>query len=195
MKNHSAFRALTQPAAVAAAIAFAVLSGAGSAAAAQMSADSCRGGCVHHAGQPVDPLVGVWKTTVGLVNCVTHTPLGPAFQSLLTFSSDGTLSETTSAPSFAVGQRGEGMGTWLRAGVDADNRNVYKASSEAFILFTSDANPPVSPGFLAGSQTIDQVISFDDDLNHWSANAAVSFTDGTGNIYRQACAEATAVRY
>jgi len=32
MKNHSAFRALTQPAAVAAAIAFAVLSGAGPAA-------------------------------------------------------------------------------------------------------------------------------------------------------------------
>ena len=195
MKNESCFRTLARSAAVAAAIAMAGLCGTSPAAGAQMGADSCRGGCGHQVSHPAEPLVGVWKTTVGLVNCVTRAPLGPAFQSLLTFSSDGTLSETTSAPSFAVGQRGEGMGTWLHAGVDAENRNVYRASSEAFIMFTSDANPPVSPGFLAGSQTIDQVISFDDDQNHWSADATVGFIDGTGTVYRQACAEAAAVRF
>ena len=34
------------------------------------------------------------------INCQTHAPLGPPFLSLLTFNSEGTMTETTSNPHF-----------------------------------------------------------------------------------------------
>jgi hypothetical protein len=136
-------------------------------------------------------LVGTWEVIVGLVNCGSGAPIGPTFQSLLTFNADGTMAEITNSPAFAAGQRSNGAGVWQRSGVRS-----FDARSEAFILFTTPPAPPSSPGFTAGTQTIAQTIVFGKDPDHWTTNdAAVQFIDDGGNVYRQACAQAAAQRF
>ncbi len=55
-------------------------------------------------------LVGVWEATVTTRNCQTGEPLGPAFQSLVTFHKGGTVSEigTNTTTPF----RSPGHGIW-----------------------------------------------------------------------------------
>src|SRR5687767_5476590 len=50
-------------------------------------------------------LVGTWVVQVTLRDCATNVPLGPPFNSLVTFHSGGTISETTASLAFAIGQR------------------------------------------------------------------------------------------
>jgi hypothetical protein len=64
----------------------------------------------------------------------------------------------------------------------------------AFLLFTTPPNPPVSPGFIAGTQTISQNIEFKDGPDQLTSEAAVEFADATGTVYRSGCATATAQR-
>ena len=143
--------------------------------------------CVH---VPAQALNGAWEVLVGLVDCGTGAAMGPAFPSLLAFADGGTFVETTSNPAFAAGQREPGIGVWSRIG-----RGVYLAKSEAFIQFTTSANPPTTPGFEAGIQTITQTIVFDSDADHWKADAKVLFSDSAGTTYRgPMCAKASAQR-
>ena len=62
--------------------------------------------------------VGTWAVQVTLRDCATNAPLGPPFNSLVTFHDGGTLSESAGSLAFAPGQRSPGHGTWTqRAGV------------------------------------------------------------------------------
>jgi hypothetical protein len=143
--------------------------------------------CTH---VPAPALNGAWEVLVGLVDCRSGAPMGPAFPSLLAFAEGGTFIETTSNPAFAAGQREPGVGIWSRVG-----SGVYLAKSEAFIQFTTGANLPTTPGFEAGIQTITQTIVFDSDADHWTADAKVLFSDTAGTTYRgPMCAKASAQR-
>jgi hypothetical protein len=145
-------------------------------------------GATAQANPPVAPILGLtgtWRVTVTTYNCSTLVQ-NPSFQSFLTFSLDGTLVETTSAPMFQPGQRSSGHGFWERTG-----RNFYHAVSEAFIQFGS--TPPMGPPLKRGYQRIEQGISFT-DRNHFSSDATATFFDETGAVVVSLCASAAAER-
>ena len=135
-------------------------------------------------------LVGTWRIKVQLVNCQTRTPVGMPFASLVTFNEGGTLTGSTSNPGFAVGQRSPEQGVWEREG-----HHTYEAKSVAFIFFATAPNPPINPGFNAGTQTISQSIEFDSNPDEFTSNATIQFFDTTGTSYRQGCASAVAKRF
>jgi len=130
------------------------------------------------------PLEGTWQVKVTLLNCQTGDPLGPPpFASLLTFARGGTLAEETTNPTNAPGQRSPGQGVW-----ETTSHDVFHARSVAFINFST-------PAVQAGQQFIDQIITYDNASDQWSAVAATKFTDANGTVYRQGCATATATRF
>ncbi|MGB8475547.1 MAG: hypothetical protein WCE61_15805 [Candidatus Acidiferrum sp.] len=139
---------------------------------------------------PARGLQGTWAVTVNLQNCQTGANIGPPFYSYVTFADGGTLSESTSNPGFAIGQRGPELGIWSR-----ERHYTYSAKSTAFIFYTTAPNLPTTPGFNAGTQTITQTIEYDEDTDSWTANAAISFADTTNTVYRQGCAVASGQRY
>src|SRR2546427_1994598 len=98
-------------------------------------------------------LVGAWVVQVTLRNCTTNAPLGPSFNSLVTFHRGGTLSETAGSLAFAIGQRSPGTGAWAR-----DGAHVYLQRMVALILFDTPPNLPFSPGFFAGWQTVTHTV-------------------------------------
>ena len=130
-----------------------------------------------------------WVQVTALSDCTSRTPLG-SFSAILTFVHGGTMTGTTTNPVFAVGQRGPDHGVWSRAG----GPRAYRASSAAFLLFTSAPNPPLSPGFQAGYQRLDQAITLT-DADHFASDAVTQFFDATGHKYREGCASATARRF
>ncbi len=116
--------------------------------------------------------------------------MGMPFASLLTFNEGGTFTGSTSNPGFAVGQRGPEQGVWEREG-----HSTYEAKSVAFIFFATTPNPPISPGFNAGTQTISQSIKFDSNPDEFASDATIQFLDAAGTLYRQGCASAVAKRF
>lgn len=149
--------------------------------------------------RPNAPLVGVWGVQVTLRNCTTNAPLGPAFNSLVTFHGDGTISEAAGSVAFAPGQRSPGHGAWTRQG-----RQTYSQSFVALILFTTtpnlpgtpgfDPSKPVSPGFEAGWQTISHTLTLT-DADHATSAGTNAFYDVDGNVYRTGCSTAVDQRF
>jgi hypothetical protein len=134
-------------------------------------------------------LEGTWWVQVNLLSdCVSRTPL-TSFAALLTFAKGGTMTGATTNASFAVGQRSGDHGIWSR-----NARHRYTASSVALLLFTSPPNFPVSPGFAAGSQRLDQAIELTGD-DQFSSDAVTTFFDVHGVQYRSACATALGRRF
>jgi hypothetical protein len=70
-------------------------------------------------------------------------------------------------------------------------RNMHRRD---LILFTTAPNFPVTPGFQAGSQRLDQTIGFTDP-RHFTSDAVTAFFDATGQKYRQGCATALGERF
>jgi hypothetical protein len=134
-------------------------------------------------------LNGTWYVKVNLSDCQTGALIGNPFYSYLAFAGNGTMSENTENPGFAVGQRSSGLGIWNRAGW-----RVYNAKSVAFIFFTTPPAPPMNPGFTAGTQTIAQQIRLEGP-DQFSSKATIAFADSTGAVYRNGCAVATATRF
>lgn len=135
-------------------------------------------------------LEGTWLVEVTLRDCATNAPR-PSFYSLLSFGRAGTLIETTNNAGFLPGQRGPGHGVWSRV-----EQGAFAASSDAFIMFSSAPNPPVSPGFTRGIQRIAQTITIAaGDPNTFDSVASVQFFDLTGATVLQACATAVGYRY
>lgn len=135
-------------------------------------------------GSAASPLIGTWQVKVTLLNCQTGDPLGPPpFSSLLTFARGGTLSEATTNPSFAIGQRSPGQGVW-----ETKSHDVFYVRIVAFLNFST-------PGFEAGQQIIEQTMTYEEQSDQLSAVVAISFTDTNGGVYRQGCAMATARRF
>ena len=130
------------------------------------------------------PLIGTWQVKVTLLNCQTGDPLGPPpFSSLLTFARGGTLSEDTTNPSFAIGQRSPGQGVWQKT-----SHHVFLVRIVAFLNFST-------PGFEAGQQIIEQTTTYEDQSDQLSGVSAVKYTDTNGAVYRQGCARVTATRF
>jgi hypothetical protein len=134
-------------------------------------------------------LVGTWNVKVQQYNCQTEAPVGPSFAALLTFNDGGTMTESTTNPAFAIGQRGPGHGIWSYEG-----RHTYSSKDVAFFFFTTPPVPQVNPGFLAGTQTLTQTIEFKDSPDEFTSDATTDFADATGKIYRSGCASAVAQR-
>jgi len=135
-------------------------------------------------------LEGTWLVSVTtLANCQSRTPLA-SFTALLTFAHDGTMTGTTTNPSFAIGQRSTDHGVWSRT----NDPHTYHASSLALLHFTTTPNLPVTPGFQAGGQRLDQTITVTDEY-HFTSDAAVQFFDSAGQKYRDGCATAVGRRF
>jgi len=127
-------------------------------------------------------LEGTWVVTVTQHDCSSGTPIGVPFESLLTFSLGGTLTETTSNPMFFPALRGPGHGVWNRTGW-----HTYHASSLAFITMS---------GALAKTQKITQTIDMGADPDSFVAtDASVQFFDPAGNLLVTGCASATGKRF
>jgi|APFre7841882724_1041349.scaffolds.fasta_scaffold27094_3 hypothetical protein len=130
-------------------------------------------------GKKLSP-VGAWQVQVTPYNCATNADTAPAFDSLLTFHADGTLTETTSNRSFQPGQRSVGLGYWEKT-----DRDFFRAVFHAYVQYDSvipapPAPPPV-PVYKRGVQTVDQGIQMP-DRDHFSGNAKVTFRDVNGTI-------------
>jgi hypothetical protein len=139
------------------------------------------------AGEPT--LEGTWWVQVSLLtDCVSRRPL-MSFAALLTFAKGGTMTGATTNASFAVGQRSGDHGIWSRS-----SGHSYTASSAALVLFASPPNFPVSPGFAAGSQRLDQAIELT-DADDFTSDATTTFFDVNGVEYRSGCATALGRRF
>jgi hypothetical protein len=127
-------------------------------------------------------LQGTWKVEVTQRDCNTGDPLGTPFQSLLTFNSAGTMTETTDNPMFFPAERGPGHGVWSFKG-----GTRYSAATIAFVTLN---------GALTKTQIIRQTIEMGDDLNRFNTvKATVQFFDPTGKLLVTGCATATGVRF
>jgi len=136
-------------------------------------------------------LVGAWRVTITPYDCQTGLEFPQfSFNSFLTFAAGGTMSETTTNPTFQPGQRGVGHGYWERTGP-----NYYHSVFEAFINFTvSPPLPPPTPPYQRGTQRLEQGIEMLDG-DHWTSLATVRFLDTGGTEWRPTgCAKATAER-
>lgn len=129
------------------------------------------------------PLDGTWKVRITPYICATGVPLPPAaeFDSLVSFASGGTMTETTSNPRFLPGQRSIGLGYWERHG-----RSSYEVVFQAFVQFTGG-------GYTQGVQRVEQDIDMV-DADHWNSTAVVAFTDVAGAPVSSGCMRAVGVR-
>jgi hypothetical protein len=130
-----------------------------------------------------------WVQVTALSDCVARTPL-ISFSALLTFADGGTMTGTTTNPAFVIGQRTPDHGVWARRPAP----HMFTASSAALILFTTAPNFPLTPGFQAGSQRLDQTIELTDP-RHFTSDAVSTFFDATGQKYREGCATALGERF
>jgi hypothetical protein len=102
---------------------------------------------------------------------------------LVTFSSGGTLTETTANPNFQPGQRSPGHGYWVRSG-----RSSYEVVFQAFVQFTGGI-------YTRGTQRVEQDVDLL-DADHWKSTAVIAFSDATGAPIPNSggCATSVAVR-
>ena len=159
-------------------------------AAALVVGSALRASAQDHHDSSKRTLEGTWWVRVTtFTDCVSRTPL-ISFSALLTFADGGTMTGTTTNPGFAIGQRSPDHGVWARRRAP----HTFKAASVALILFTTAPNFPLTPGFQAGSQRLDQTIALTDP-DHFTSDAVTAFFDATGQEYRRGCATALGQRF
>ena len=134
----------------------------------------------HNGSSSTFNLRGTWTVQVQLVDCANGNPLGNPFPSLLSFAHGGTLTETTSNPSFFPSERSPGHGNW------SVNKGVYSAASTAFVTLN---------GALQMTQLIKQTITMGSSSDAFDSVAAVQFFDPSGNLIKSGCATATGARF
>ncbi len=128
-------------------------------------------------------LVGSWRVNLTPYICSTGVPLPPqfSFDSLMTFHSGGTLTETTSNPSFQAGQRSPGLGYWKHT-----QRRSFEVVFEAFVQFTAG-------NYTRGRQRVEWDLDLV-DADHWNLIGLVAFTDLAGAPISGGCVRAVGVR-
>ena len=134
-----------------------------------------------------EPLQGTWVVEVTLRNCQSNAAL-TSFPSLLTHAQGGTTVEVPSAAGFAPGQRTNGLGVWRH-----DRGQTYRAQIVALINFETPPNPPVSPGFKPGWQTLTTTINVI-DRDRFESVGSVEFYDAQGNLYLKGCSSGAGQR-
>lgn len=138
--------------------------------------------------RPARTLEGAWLVQVTQRNCATNAALG-SFNSLVTFARGGTLSESPGSVAFAPDQRSAGHGRWVHEG-----GRTYSQRVVALILFDTPPNPPVSPGFSKGWQTITHTVELS-DRDHFTSVGTAEFYDSNGVLYRSGCSTAVGERF
>jgi hypothetical protein len=143
-------------------------------------------------------LEGTWFVEVTLRNCTTNASLG-SFRSLVTFHRGGTISESTSSPSFAIGQRSPGHGNW-----DFEGDHMFSQRMVSLINFDTAPNLPgvpgfnpalpVTPGFFAGWGTVTHSVKLSGP-NHLTSAGTNEFFRADGTSYRTGCSTAVAERF
>lgn len=144
-------------------------------------------------------LPGTWMIQVTLRDCASGAALAPPIPSLVTFHRDGSITEDPGGLNFAPGQRTSGHGTWTPGPA-----HTFAQKMIALVLFASDANlpgtpgfdpvKPVSPGFLAGSQTISHTIRLT-GADQIESSGTNHFYKSNGDLYRSGCSTATGKRF
>jgi hypothetical protein len=135
-------------------------------------------------------LQGAWIVVTQNRNCTTDAPMGTPHRALVSYHAGGTLSDSSSVPAFAVGQRSEGHGTWRHAG-----GHTYGANWVAMLQFdTAAGTPPGSPGFQAGWQVAANTITLTGPDSFTSVGVS-NFVNLSGEVYRVGCASRTAERF
>lgn len=148
---------------------------------------------------PKNRIVGTWFIEVTLRNCATAAALG-SFNSLTTFHEGGTLSESTSNPTFAIGQRGPGHGNWT-----AEGHRTYKGQIVSLINFysppknlpgTPGFNPtmPIVPEFFPGWGTVTFTSELS-DADHGTAVSTTAFYKADGTLYMRGCSTTASQRF
>jgi hypothetical protein len=133
---------------------------------------------------------GVWYVTTQQRNCTTYAAIGAPHRALVSFHAGGTLSDTSAVPSFVVGQRSEGHGTWRHRG-----GHEYTARWVAMLIFdTAAGTPPGSPGFSAGWQVATNTITMT-GRDSFTSEGVSEFVSLSGQVYRTACASRVAERF
>jgi hypothetical protein len=157
-------------------------------------------GTTQDAGHTSDPkLVGTWVVQVTLRDCTSGAPLRPAFNSLVTFNSGGTIAESTAGHAFAPTQRTNAHGTWTRL-----PGGLYAQRLIALLLFDTPANLPgtpgfdpalpITPGFFAGWQTVSHTLHMSDS-DHLVSEGTNEFYKSDGTLYRTGCSSTVAQRF
>jgi hypothetical protein len=144
-------------------------------------------------------IIGTWSVQVTLRDCVTNTPIGPPFSSLVTFHAGGTLSEAAAPRGFAPGQRTPGHGRWSRQPGQTflqEMVNLIVFDTPPNIPGSPTFNPslPAGPGFFAGMQTVTQNLRLTADGELVSSGGNV-FYDNSGAVYRTGCSTAVGRRF
>jgi hypothetical protein len=158
------------------------------------------GGATVRASASHEGIEGTWAVQVTLRDCATNAPLGPPFNSLVTFHRGGTLSETTASLAFAAGQRSPGQGIWGR-----DGWRTFSQDMIALILFDTPANLPgtpgfnpslpVSPGFFTGWSIVRHTVKLSADGDHLTSAGHNEFHKADDTVYRTGCSTATGKRF
>jgi len=143
-------------------------------------------------------LSGTWLVQITLRNCANQAPLG-TFNSILSFHRGGTLSESTTSPVFAIGQRSPGHGNWASEGPRIYSErmvNLINFDTAANLPGTPGFNPslPVSPGFFAGWAIISHTIELSDE-NHGTSAGSNEFYKADGTLYRSGCSTTVSTRF
>lgn len=143
-------------------------------------------------------LQGTWFVRVTLRDCATNGSLG-SVNSLVTFHRGGTVSESTSSPTFSVGQRGPAHGNWA-----FEENHRFSQRMVALINFdtppnlpgTPGFNPslPISPGFYAGWSIVAHTVQLVDH-DHLISSGTNEFYKTDGTQYRSGCSTAVATRF
>ena len=145
-----------------------------------------------------DGLTGTWLVQVTLRNCATNAPVG-TFSSIVTFHRGGTVSESTSSPAFAIGQRSPGHGTWA-----ANGHASFSQRMVSLINFDTapnlpgpgfDPSLPVGPGFFAGWATVTHTLQLTDADHATSVGTNDFYKAGETSPYRSGCSSATSTRF
>ena len=134
-------------------------------------------------------LEGTWFVQVTLRDCASGAQIGLPFNSLVTYHRGGTLSESTSSRAFAIGQRGDGQGSWSFEG-----HHTYHQRMVSLINFDTAPNLPASPGFFAGWSIVTHTLELT-DADHGTSSGTNAFYKADGTLYRTGCSTAAAVRF
>jgi hypothetical protein len=138
---------------------------------------------------PAAALQGTWGVLVTTRNCATNTPLGPPFNSLVTFAEGGTITESAGGVAFAPDQRSAGHGVWAhQGGVTFSQRMI------ALLRFSTAPNPPVSPGFQAGWQIVTHTVTMT-DADHFTSSGGSQNFDLNRQLVRTGCSTAVGERF
>lgn len=132
---------------------------------------------------------GLWLVRVQLRNCQTQAPLGPPFNSVVSFNTGGAIIEATEGTAFAVGQRLPAHGRWSRIGP-----STFRQQMLALIAFDTPPNPPASPGFLRGGSIVSHTVELTSP-SAFTSSGTNAFYDAAGQLYRSGCSTATGQRF